>query len=89
LPIGNTTSHPQWCEHRDQCATRGAHCGRLVTVNSVGGDFAPVTVQLVQARLFGEPYLVVKGESGHVVMSLNQGRAVGWALAQQARAGAR
>jgi hypothetical protein len=77
-------THPHWCVSRDQCADRKAHHGRLIEIRSTSGDYAPVTLQLVQA-LVGDPYIAVTGEAGHVVLSLRQARALAYAATVEAR----
>jgi len=79
--------HPRWCQDRQHCATRGAHRGRLVIIRTADGDRAPITAQLVQG-LAGDlslPYVVITGDDGHVVCSLRQARALGFALGNAAR----
>lgn len=70
------TSHPRWCAHRDQCASYGAHRGRLVEIRTASGDQSPVSIQLAQANRAGDPYITLRGESGFIVLTIRQARAV-------------
>jgi hypothetical protein len=79
-------THPWWCASRDQCADRGAHRGRLISIRSASGDFAPLTVQLCLALATdAEPYIVIAGESGAVLLSIRQARALSYACTVEAR----
>jgi hypothetical protein len=83
----NLPTHPHWCASRDQCADRGTHRGRLVEIRALDGEHAPVTLQLIQSLAAGEPYIVVTGSVGHVVLSIRQARAMAYATVLQARHG--
>jgi hypothetical protein len=67
--------HPRWC--RQEHCTDIAHRGRVITINPADADHAPVAVQLVQPRTPGVlPSIVVAGETGALVLSLRQIKAV-------------
>lgn len=78
-------AHPRWCQQREHCATRGAHRGRLVVICTADNGQAPVTAQIVQAVLAGDPYVVITGDEGHLVLSTRQARALGFALYNAAK----